>query len=142
MDSDGLAVDTVNQTVGISRSADVTLQALSQDLTLAAAMGAGTLRLQAQAGSVVQTGGLISATTLGANAHNSVTLGSSNAVTSTVAARAETGNLLFKNGNGYQVGAVAADGTAFTAVDGLTAAAADKNITLDTSAGLVTQAVG
>ena len=49
---------------------------------------------------------------------------------------------MFKNANGYNINTVAADGTLFAQVDGVTASAANTNVTLDTGAGTVTQSAG
>jgi len=62
-------------------------------------------------------------------------------VATTFAAKATNGDVLFKNANGYDINTVAADGTIFTLVDGVTAVAAGKNITLD-AGGAVTQTAG
>jgi len=66
VDADALAVGTVN-TVGITRTGDVLLNNQTGDLTLAqgVAIGANALRLQSVAGKVDQTGGTITAGTLG-----------------------------------------------------------------------------
>ncbi|MBT9492345.1 MAG: hypothetical protein IV107_08315 [Paucibacter sp.] len=141
LDADGLSVDSVNS-VGISRSGDVSLRNLIGDLTLAqsAQLAGQTLRLQASGGSVTQTGGSIAAAALGVRAAGGIALGQSNAVSASLAAHADSADLLFHNANGYAVGAVADDGSLFGGVNGVLAGS--KNITLQTSAGTVTQAAG
>ncbi|WP_310385458.1 hypothetical protein, partial [Roseateles sp.] len=143
VDADALTLGTVEGSVGISRSGDVSLRNQSGDLSLSqsALLAGKALRLEAVAGAVLQTSGRIDAAALGVNAANSISLGQTNAVASTFAARSNSGDILFKNGNGYAVGNLSADGTPFTAVNGLTVAATN-NITLNTGAGTVTQAAG
>ncbi|MGS0757422.1 hypothetical protein ACVBEH_23940, partial [Roseateles sp. GG27B] len=138
-----LSVDTVGS-VGITRTGNVTLNNLAGDLTLAqsAHVGGSALRLQSAVGQVTQSGGTITAGTLGVNAAGAVTLGQSNAVSSAFAAKSASGDVWFKNANGYQVSMVAADGSQFTAVDGISAMAASKNITLETNAGTLSQGAG
>ena len=139
-----LTVGTVNST-GVTRTGDALINTQTGNLTLAQSINVGTgnaLRLESVAGKVDQTGGTITAGTLGVNAATSINLASNNAVATTFAAKATNGNLLFKNANGYDINTVAADGTQFTLVDGVTAVAASTNITLEAGSGTVTQASG
>ncbi|MFG6464905.1 filamentous hemagglutinin N-terminal domain-containing protein [Roseateles sp. DXS20W] len=141
VDANALSVGTVNS-VGLTRSGDVLLRTVTGDLTLAqsANVGGSTLRLQSDAGAVTQSGGSITAGTLGVNAVNAITLGQSNAVASNFAAQSTTQDVLFRNAGGYTINTVAADGALFTRVDGVSATGTARNVTLDTSAGTVTQA--
>jgi filamentous hemagglutinin family protein len=143
LDADALAVDTVNS-VGASRSGDVSLRSLMGDITLAQPLSlpGKTLRLDSAAGAVTQSGGKISAADLGLRAAGNIALNQSNAVSGKVAARSETGDVLLQNANGYVIGNVAADGSLFAGANGFAAPAAGKSITLLTSAGVVTQAAG
>ncbi|MCV2357276.1 hypothetical protein LNV09_24285, partial [Paucibacter sp. B2R-40] len=143
LDADALAVDTVNS-VGVSRSGDVSLRNLSGDLTLAQLLNlpGKTLRLDSAAGAVTQSAGKISVTDLGLRAASNIALNQSNSVSGNVAARAENGDVLLQNANGYVIGNVSSDGSMFAGVSGLAAPGAGKNITLLTAAGTVTQAAG
>ncbi len=137
VDATALDVGTVT-TAGLTSAANVTLNAQTGDLTVSDVITtAGTARLEAVTGNVTGTA-VITAATLGVNAGAGIDLsGATNVVSTTVAMNAAGGDLLFTNANSYNIDTVAADGTIFTAVNGLSAAG--NNITLDTAAGTVTQ---
>ena len=92
------------------------------DLVISDTLTAGTniIRLQADAGSVVETiSGTITASQLGVRAFNSVILATATNNVDTFAAAAVTGSILFNEADGFVVGTVT-DGDCFAEVIGAT----------------------
>ncbi|MGB4117388.1 MAG: S-layer family protein [Polaromonas sp.] len=137
-----LSVNTVSATNGITRTGDVTLRTTAGNLAVNQAVnaGTGTVRLQS-AGAVTQAAaGVITAANLGARGTSVDLSTNSNAVTSDVSINASAGTAKFKNNAGFNVGSVAADGSAFTATTGVSTN--NQDITLNAGGALaVNQAV-
>ncbi|MBI5276009.1 MAG: filamentous hemagglutinin N-terminal domain-containing protein [Burkholderiales bacterium] len=143
-DADDLTVGTVAAAgvSGIARTGNVTLNA-NGPLTLAADVNVGaanTLRLWAK-DDIVQTGGVISAGTLGAvSATKSITLGSAGNSVDKVALQAAE-NIWLSTADGFDIGQVTADPTApmFPLTNGLQSKSASGMIELVAASGNVEQ---
>lgn len=131
INSQSLSVGDVSNTVG-----SVELCVSAGNLTLTGLLNAGTntVRLQADAGSVLESGaGRVTAGDLGVRAQNDVTLSSNANNVNTLAATATTGHVIFNEADGFSVGTVSA-GDCFAEVVGVTTPG-NGNITLQALTG-------
>ncbi|MCA9082800.1 MAG: hypothetical protein KDA81_02035, partial [Planctomycetaceae bacterium] len=106
------------------------------DIELTNAMTANDVRLQADMGLVTQTGGSVSATNLGVRAATGISLGQASNNVTTFAAATTSGDVLFHEANGFQVGSVTA-GSCFAATTGVTTPGSGA-ITLEAISGSMT----
>ena len=137
-----LTNDNDNVVEGITRAANVSVNTQTGTLTLQQNINAGTaqVRLQAVAGTVNQTGGVITAGALGVKAGGGDVLMGDRSNAASVVALAATGDVQYKSANGYTIGSVSADAPAFSSdLYGIKTNGTGKNITLDTAAGTVAQ---
>ena len=132
-----LTVGTVN-TTGLTTTGGngIVLVANSLDLSQNLSAGAGAVRLAANTGNVVQTGGNVVAGNLGVRAVSGISLTEATNNAGTVAlVNSTSGNVSYTDVDGFSVGSVAALG-AFIATSGANAPA--QNLTFN-AGGAVTQ---